>query len=125
MKDRKVLDPNFLSNFNYVIKNLENDINLANNLEDQLYFEISKSDVINYLNYIYENIKSWKDMYNTKNYKKIIDKYKEIESIISELEFCLADYEKQFHMDGISYSIFQMGKNLVNITKENDKNGRK
>ena len=44
--------------------------------------------------------------------------------IISELEFCLADLENIFHMNGISYSLFQIGKILFNIEKESYKDGR-
>lgn len=47
-----------------------------------------------------------------------------IEPIISELKLCLADLENIFHMNGISYSLFQIGKILSNIKKEYDENGR-
>lgn len=124
MEDRKNLNPDFQSNFDYVLTNLEKDIFKANSLDDKLYLEISKSKVIESLNYVYQNIKSWKQSYEEKKYETIINKYSEIESIISQLELCLADYEGQFHMDGISYSIFQIGKILSNIMKESDKNGK-
>ena len=124
MEGREILDTDFQSNLDYVLTNLEKDILKANSLEDKLYLEISKSEIINFLNYVYKNIKCWGDSYNTKQYEKIIDKYAEIESIASQLELCLADYEKQFHMNGISYSIFQIGKILSNVMKESDKNGR-
>jgi hypothetical protein len=115
---------NFSDNINYILLNLKNDIDEADNLEDKMYQEISKSEIIEYLNYVYENVDCWKDNYESKNYEMIINKYKEIESIVSQLELCLADYENKFHMNGISYSIFQVGKILFNIKKESDKNGR-
>lgn len=59
-----------------------------------------------------------------KKYELIISEYKMIEPIISELELCLADLENIFHMNGISYSLFQIGKILSNIKKEYDENGR-
>ena len=107
-----------LNNLNYVLINLEKDINEANFLEDKLYLEISKNQVINYLNNVYYDIKSWKENYEEKNYEAIINKYKEIESTISQLELCLADYENKFNMNGISYSIYQIGKILSDIRKE-------
>ena len=122
MEDSKNTD--FQSNLDYILTNLEKDILKANSLEDKLYLEISKSKIISYLNFVYKNIKCWENNYNTKQYETIIDKYAEIESIVSQLELCLADYEKEFHMNGISYSIFQIGKILSNVMKESDKNGR-
>lgn len=125
MEEKKFLNIDFQSNLNYVLTNLEKDILQANSLEDKLYLEISKNEIIDSLNYVYKNIKCWENSYNKKQYEIIINKYGEIESIISKLELCLADYEEQFHMDGISYSIFLIGKILSNIVKESDKNGRR
>ena len=115
---------NFQNNLDYILNNLEEDILKANDLEEKFYFEMSKSEIINSLNYVYKNIKCWKDSFNSQKYEKIIKNYSEIESIISQLELCLADYEKEFLMEGISYSIFEIGKLLNNITERNDKNGR-
>ena len=120
----KDLNLNFLSNLNYVLINLEKDVNVVNNLEDKIYLEISKSEIVNYLNNVYLEIRNWEKSYEEKDYDAIINKYKEVESIISQLELCLADYENKFHMNGISYSIYQIGKILVEIKKESDKNGR-
>ena len=124
MEKNEKLDLNFSSNLNYALLNLEKDINEASNLEDKLYLELSKDQIIEYLNYAYTNMKCWQDNFKYKKYETIIRKYKEIESIISQLELCLADYDSKFHMDGISYSVFQIGKILSNIKKESDKNGR-
>jgi len=124
MEKNKNLNTDFQNNLDYVLTNLEKDIFKANSLENKLYLELSKNEIIEYLNYVYKNIKCWKDSYNAKKYETIINKYGEIESIISQLELCLADYEEQFHMDGISYSIFEMGKILSNIMKESDKDVR-
>ena len=46
---------------------------------------------------------------------EIKDNYKEVESIISELELCLADYRDIFNMDGISYAIYEIGKKLKEL----------
>lgn len=113
MEDKINFNTDFQSNLDYVLTNLEKDISEANILEDKLYLEISKSEIIKLLNYVYKNVKCWQDDYNEKKYDIIINKYAEIESIISQLELCLADYDEKFHMDGISYSIFQIGKILT------------
>ncbi len=124
MEKIKKLNVDFQSNLDYVLTNLENDIFQANSLDDKLYLEMSKREIIESLNYVYQNIKNWKDSYNEKKYETIINKYNEIESIISQLEMSLADYEELFHMDGISYSIFQIGQILLNIMKKSEKNVR-
>ena len=122
MKKIDVLNKNLLSNLNYVLINLEKAINETNSLEDKLHLEISTSQIINYLNNIYLTIKCWRENCEAKNYEPIISKYNEIESTISQLELCLADYENKFNMNGISYSIFQIGKILIDIKKESDEN---
>lgn len=114
----------FLSNLKYILDNLEKDKKEVNNLEDKKYLELSKTEVITYINCVYEEIKLWEDYYKTKKYENIIIKYKKVESIISELELCLADYENKLNMNGISYSIFQIGEILSNIKKRSDINGR-
>lgn len=114
----------FLSNLKYILDNLEKDKKEVNNLEDKRYLELSKTEVITYINCVYEEIKLWEDYYKTKKYENIIIKYKKVESIISELELCLADYEDKLNMNGISYSIFQIGEILSNIKKRTDINGR-
>jgi len=108
----------FYNNLNYALSNLKQAIKEANSLEDKIYLELTKQQIIDYLNYIYENIKNWEKSYETKNYKIIIDKYKKIESIISELELCLSEFDSIFHIEGISYSIFQIGKIIFNSNKD-------
>ena len=124
MEEIKKMNLNFSSNLNYALLNLEKAINETDNLEDKIYLELSKDQIIEYLNYAYTNMKCWQDNYKSERYETIISQYKRIESIISQLELCLADYDSKFHMDGISYSVFQIGKILSNIKKEGDKNGR-
>lgn len=89
-----------------------------------MYFELSNDELINYINDVYLKIKKWNYYYEIKKYELIISEYKMIEPIISELELCLADLENIFHMNWISYSLFQIGKILSNIKKEYDENGR-
>lgn len=97
---------------NYIITTLKEDIEKVNELDDKVYLELSKEEIIDYLKYAYNNLKTWSQDFNNKQYKQIVNNYKKIESILSELELCLADCDNQFHLDGISYSLFQIGKIL-------------
>ncbi|MGM9878347.1 MAG: hypothetical protein ACI33S_06850 [Bacilli bacterium] len=124
MEEDEKISLEMSNNLNYALSNLKQAIEEINVLEDKTYFELTKQQIIDYLNYVYANIKDWKKSYETKNYKIITDKYKEIESIISQLEFCLVEFDNKFHIEGISYSIFQIGKIISNLEKESDKNGR-
>lgn len=121
---KEVSQTDFLSNLEYILVHLEKDIDETNNLEDKIYFELSKNELINHINDVYLKIKKWNYYYETKKYELIISEYKVVESIISELELCLADLENIFHMNGISYSLLQIGKILINIKKESDKKVR-
>ena len=124
MDDNEKISLEFSNNFNYALFNLKQAIELTNTLEDKTYLELTKQQIIDYLNYVYVNIKDWEKNYETGNYEIIADKYKEIESIISQLELCLVEFDNKFHIEGISYSIFQIGKIIFNSKKESDKNGR-
>ena len=123
MKENQKTNLELSKNLNYALLNLKQDIEEANSLEDKIYFELAKQQIIEYINYAYTNIKNWKNDYETNNYKLIANEYKEIESIISQLELCLVEFENEFHMEGISYSIFQIGKIISNLKKDSNKNG--
>ena len=122
MEKNKRIYQIFSNDLNYVLTNLEHAIDEAKDLEEKKYFEMSKKEIIDALSYVYETIKHWQDKYEKKEYEAIIRKYNEINSIISQLELCLSDYDKKFHIQGISYSIFQIGKILSEIKKGSDKN---
>ena len=124
MEESKKVDLDFSNNLNYALSNLKQAKEEANVLKDKTYLELSKQQIIDYLNYVYVNIKKWGNDYESKNYKAIADKYKEIESIISQLELCLVEFDNLFHIEGISYSIFQIGKIISNLMKESDKSGK-
>ena len=123
MKENQKTNLELSKNLNYALLNLKQGIGEANSLEDKIYFELTKQQIIEYINYAYTNIKNWKNDYETNNYKLIANEYKEIESIISQLELCLVEFENEFHMEGISYSIFQIGKIISNLKKDSNKNG--
>ena len=124
MEESKKVDLDFSNNLNYALSNLKQAIEEANVLKDKTYLELSKQQIIHYLNYVYVNIKKWGNDYEAKKYKAIADKYKEIESIISQLELCLVEFDSLFPIEGISYSIFQIGKIISDLMKESDKSGR-
>lgn len=105
-----------LNDLNYILDNLRNNIEKAKDLEDKIYFELSKKEIIKFLTYVYKKTNYWTNYFYIGNYDLIINEYNELDSIIFELELCLADYENIFHMDGISYSMFKIGINL----KENN-----
>lgn len=124
MEESKKVDLDFSNNLNYALSNLKQAIEEANVLKDKTYLELSKQQIIDYLNYVYVNIKKLENDYEAKKYKAIAYKYKEIESIISQLELCLVEFDSLFHIEGISYSIFQIGKIISDLMKESDKSGR-
>ncbi len=124
MEESKKVDLDFSNNLNYALSNLKQAKEEANVLKDKTYLELSKQQIIDYLNYVYVNIKKWENDYEAKKYKAIADKYKEIESIISQLELCLVEFDNLFHIEGISYSIFQIGKIISDLMKESNKSGR-
>lgn len=99
-------DLSFSNNLKYILSNLKYAIDKAINLEDKTYFEMSKEEINNVLNYVYESIKDWQDNYDNGEYEVIINKYNEINSIISHLELCLVEFDNIFHIEGISYSLF-------------------
>ena len=108
----------FLSNLDYILSYLKKNISEANSLDDKLYFELSKKEIINYFNKVYLQINKWKSYYELKKIDLIINDYNEVESIISELEVCLAGYDDKFHINGISYSLYEIGNILTIIRKE-------
>ena len=122
MEENQKANLELSKNLNYALLNLKQDMKEANSLEDKIYFELIKQQIIEYINYAYTNIKNWKNDYETNNYKLIANEYKEIESIILQLELCLVEVEDKFHMEGISYSIFQIGKIISDLKKGSDKN---
>lgn len=111
MKNKEVYKE-LLSNLDYVLVCLEKANTKVNMLEDKLYLEITKAQVIDYLNKVYIDIKRWIKYAYDKDFKSIKNEYRQVESIVSELELCFVDYEKLFNMNGISYSIYIIGKIL-------------
>ena len=43
-----------LNDLNYILDNLRNNIEKAKDLEDKMYFELSKEEIIKFLTYVYK-----------------------------------------------------------------------
>ncbi len=110
----------FNKNIKYMINQIESNLNDIENLENELYLEISKKQVAKNLKKVLSMIKKWPEYFTTNNINSIQQEYKKVESDISELELCLADYDDIFHLDGISYALYQIGKLLINILNAKD-----
>lgn len=111
----------FNKNIKYMINQIESNLNDIENLENELYLEISKKQVAENLKKVLSMIKKWPEYFTTtNNINSIQQEYKKVESDISELELCLADYDDIFHLDGISYALYQIGKLLINILNAKD-----
>ena len=46
-----------LNDLNYILDNLRNNIEKAKDLEDKMYFELSKEEIIKFLTYVYKKNK--------------------------------------------------------------------
>ena len=114
MEIKEDLNKNIQDNLKYILSVVEKDLKKATSLEEKVYLELSKKEINKYLNYVYKIIKSWQDYLKKEQINLIIKDYKKIESIISELELCLADLDDEFHLEGISFALFNVGKSLSN-----------
>lgn len=54
MEENKKMNLSFSGNLSYVLSNLEHAIDEAKDLEDKTYLELSKKQIIEYLNYVYK-----------------------------------------------------------------------
>lgn len=119
----------FHENISYIIDNIEKNLVSVNKLNEEKYFEVSKEQIIKYFEELLFTINNWQNYFDNGNILRIQREYSKIEGEISELELCLADYDNIFHCDGISYSLYKIGKLLVEILKnknmkEGNENGR-
>lgn len=110
----------FNENIKYIIEQTEKNLNNINTLKNEIYFEMSRNQIICYFKELLSTTKNWQAYFNNHNIYKIQKEYKQLESNVSELELCLADYDGIFHCEGISYALYEIGKILIEIL--NDKN---
>ena len=110
------------SHLEYIMKQLEENLTHIDQLEQNIYFEMTKEPIVDSFNKTLTQLKEWKKQVAHNNFSIIKREYKNLESVISELELCLTDYDNLFHIEGISYAFYEIGKMLIN--KESDLNGR-
>lgn len=97
----------------YILENVKKDLEIINTINNELYFELTKEEIVNYLNKVYDMVILWKKYLLEENIDKISKEYKDIESIMSELELCLADYDKELNIEAISYTFYQVGSEII------------
>lgn len=105
----------FNENIKYIIDQIKNNLNNINVLENKVYVEMSKEQIIESFSKALSSLEKWQKEFKNNNLSNIQKEYKEIESIMSELEWSLFDYEKIFHCEGMSYTLYQIGNLLVEI----------
>ncbi len=106
----------------YMLKQMEENLSHIDKLEEEKYFEMTKAQIMDSFNQVLIKLKEWKKQITSNDASLLKEEYHNLESIISELELCLADYDSLFHIEGISYALYQIGKMLIN--KESDLSGR-
>ena len=109
----------FDENIKYMTDQIEKNLKNIDILKQDFYFEISKKQIINSFNSVLLSLKSWQQHFNNNEIYCIQKNYKELESNVSELELCLADYDDIFHCEGISYALDQIGHLLSEILNIN------
>lgn len=116
----------FNKNIDYIKKQMTYNLNNTNKLRKNCCFEMSNKQIINCFKEILSSVTKWQKYFYNKDIDCIQREYKELESNMSELELCLADYDNLFHCEGMSYSLHEIGKVLIEIltTKESDNDGR-
>lgn len=105
----------FDENIKYMIDQIEKNLKSVSTLNQDFYFEMSKNQIVNSFNDLLLSLKSWQQHFDDSKIYYIQENYKEVESNISELELCLADFDNIFHCEGISYALYQIGNLLIEI----------
>ncbi len=100
---------------NHIIDKIKIAQEWSKNINDDIYLELSKDEITNYFDKLYYNISKWNTYYHNKEIYKIISNYKEYESIISELELCLIDYDDIISITDISLCYYELGKKLTEL----------
>ena len=108
----------FDENIKYMIDQIEKNLKNIDMLKQDFYFETSKKQVVNSFNSVLSSLKCWQQHFNDSEIYHIQKNYKELESNVSALELCLADYDDIFHCEGISYALYQIGNLLSEILRK-------
>lgn len=105
----------FDENIKYMTDQIEKNLKNIDILKQDFYFEMSKKQIIDSFKSVLSSLESWQQYFNDSEIYRIQKNYKELESNVSELELCLADYDDIFHCEGISYALYQIGHLLSEI----------
>lgn len=103
------------NDIDYILENVKEDLKIINTINNELYFELTKEEIVNCLNKVYDRLTSWKKYLLEENIDKISKEYKDVEGIISELELCLIDYDNLLNIEAISYTFYQLGNELIGL----------
>ena len=98
---------------NYIISKTKDNLIILDEQDNDEYLELSKDEVMNNFKELLVTMENWKDKLDSGNLSDIVEEYKEIEKKVSELELCLAFKDEIFHCEGISYSLYKIGKCLM------------
>ena len=96
-----------------IINIVKSDVEVAANLDDHNYEELTKKEIVDSFNELYSGISKFIEYYDDNNMESIISSYKKYEGIISELEWCLLDFDDEFKMREISCLYYDFGKKLI------------
>lgn len=105
----------FNENIKHIIDQIKNNLNNINVLENKVDFQMSKEQIIESFTKVLSLLEKWQKDFKNNDLSDIQKEYKEIESNILELEWCLIDYDEVLHCEGISYTLYQLGNLLVQI----------
>jgi len=108
----------FNKNIKYIINQIEKNLDNIYVLENNIYFEMTKFQIISSFKNILSSLNKWQKKFKDNDIYFVQKEYKQLESDISQLEMCLADYDDIFHCEGMSYALYQIGKILIEIMKE-------
>lgn len=109
----------FNENAKYILNQSKINLNNIDNLKEDFYFEMSKKQIIDSFKKILSTMEKWQKCFDNNEIFAIQKEYKNLESNISELEFCLTDLDDTFHCEGISYALYQIGNLLIEILNTN------
>lgn len=111
MKELNLIKIN--KDIDYVLKNVKEDLKVINEINNEFFFELTKEEIMNYLNKVCSTLTLWKRYLLEENIDGILKEYKDIDGVIAELELCLVDYDKVLNIEAVSYTFFQIGNELI------------
>lgn len=105
-----------IDNINFIVNQLEKNLNIYNDiLNKEIYLELNKNQIIELTNSSLEVVKNWVNYYYLNDIDSFRKEYKSLEGNLSILELCLSEYEKEFKFNAISYTLYEIGKELKKV----------